>query len=55
MIASLFVPLSSYFLFNDIPTPRTFLGVFLIISAGIYIYMREKARNQMIVSDTPNR
>ena len=47
--------LIGYFLFNDIPTPRTFLGVFLIIGAGIYIYMREKARDQMIVSDTPNR
>ena len=47
--------LIGYFLFNDIPTPRTFFGVFLIIGAGIYIYMREKARDQMIVSDTPNR
>ena len=27
----------------------------LIIGAGIYIYIREKARDQMIVTDTPNR
>ena len=44
-----------YFLFNDIPTIRTFIGVALIIGAGIYIYMREKANDQMIVTDTPNR
>ena len=44
-----------YFLFDNIPSPRTFLGVALIIGAGIYIYIREKARDQMIVTDTPNR
>ena len=44
-----------YLLFNDIPTVRTFIGVALIIGAGVYIYFREKARDQMIASDTPNR
>jgi drug/metabolite transporter (DMT)-like permease len=44
-----------YLLFNDIPTVRTFIGVALIIGAGVYIYIREKARDQMIVTDTPNR
>ena len=44
-----------YILFNDIPTIKTFVGVALIISAGVYIYLREKARDQMIVTDTPNR
>jgi len=44
-----------YLLFNDIPTVRTFIGVALIIGAGVYIYIREKARDQMIASDTPNR
>ena len=43
-----------YLLFNDIPTVRTFIGVALIIGAGVYIYIREKARDQMIASDTPN-
>ena len=47
--------LIGYFLFQDVPTYRTFIGVVLIISAGIYIYIREKARDQMIVTDTPNR
>jgi len=44
-----------YILFDNIPSPRTFVGVTLIIGAGIYIYIREKARDQMIVTDTPNR
>ena len=44
-----------YLLFNDIPTARTFIGVALIIGAGVYIYIREKVRDQMIASDTPNR
>jgi hypothetical protein len=34
---------------------RTFVGVSIIIGAGIYIYIREKAKDQMIVTDTPNR
>ncbi len=44
-----------YILFDNIPSARTFLGVTLIIGAGIYIYLREKVRDQMIVTDTPNR
>ena len=44
-----------YLLFNDIPSIRTFVGVTFIISAGAYIYIREKARDQMIATDTPNR
>ena len=44
-----------YILFNDIPTIRTFVGVALIIGAGVYIYLREKVKDQMIVTDTPNR
>jgi drug/metabolite transporter (DMT)-like permease len=47
--------LTGYILFNDIPTTRTFIGVSIIISAGIYIYFREKVKDQMIVTDTPNR
>tara|TARA_Y100001935_G_scaffold89376_1_gene74136 strand:- start:1201 stop:1872 length:672 start_codon:yes stop_codon:yes gene_type:complete len=44
-----------YILFDDIPSTRTFVGVALIITAGIYIYFREKVRDQLIVTDTPNR
>ena len=44
-----------YFLFNEIPTVRTFIGVVCIISAGIYIYVRERARDQYIATETPVR
>ena len=44
-----------YVLFDNIPTFRTFAGVSIIIGAGIYIYIREKVKDQMIITDTPNR
>ena len=44
-----------YFLFNEIPSNRTFLGVLIIISAGIYIYFREKIREQYVATKTPVR
>ena len=44
-----------YFLFNEIPSGRTFFGVACIIAAGIYIYLREKARDQYIATETPVR
>jgi drug/metabolite transporter (DMT)-like permease len=47
--------LTGFILFDNIPTTRTFIGVSIIIGAGIYIYFREKVKDQMIVTDTPNR
>ena len=47
--------ITGYILFDNIPTTRTFVGVLIIMGAGIYIYIREKVNNQMIVTDTPNR
>ena len=47
--------IAGYILFETIPVPRTFLGASIIISAGVYIYYREKVRGQMIVTNTPNR
>ena len=47
--------ITGYLLFNDIPSIRTFIGVVLIISAGIYIYIREKARDQYIATENPIR
>tara|TARA_B100000029_G_scaffold337054_1_gene329216 strand:+ start:4756 stop:5661 length:906 start_codon:yes stop_codon:yes gene_type:complete len=44
-----------YFIFNEVPSGRTFLGVGFIISAGIYIYFREKVRDQYIATETPAR
>ena len=44
-----------YFLFNEMPSGKTFFGVACIIAAGIYIYLREKIRNQLIATETPVR
>jgi drug/metabolite transporter (DMT)-like permease len=47
--------LIGYILFNSVPTPRTFIGISIIIGSGIYIYLREKTKDQLIVTDTPTR
>ena len=47
--------IAGYILFETIPTTRTLIGAVIIISAGVYIYFREKVKNQMIATDTPNR
>ena len=47
--------IAGYILFKTIPETNTFIGSAIIIAAGVYIYMREKARDQLIVTDTPNR
>ena len=47
--------ITGYLLFNDIPNLRTFMGVLLIISAGIYIYIREKVKDQYIATENPIR
>ena len=44
-----------FLLFNEIPSGKTFFGVACIIAAGIYIYFREKARDQYIATETPVR
>ncbi len=47
--------LIGYILFDNIPSIRTLFGATIIISAGIYIYFREKIKEQLIVSDNPIR
>ena len=44
-----------YFLFSEIPSFRTLIGVTCIISAGVYIYFRERVRKQYVASKTPAR
>ena len=44
-----------YFLFYEVPSTRTFLGVGCIIAAGVYIYFRERVKEQYIASETPVR
>ena len=47
--------LIGYILFDNIPSIRTLFGAAIIISAGIYIYLREKIKEQLIISDNPIR
>ena len=47
--------LIGYILFDNIPSIRTLFGALIIISAGIYIYLREKIKEQLIVTDNPIR
>ena len=44
-----------YFLFDDIPTIRTIMGVIIVMSAGVYIFLREQKRDQEVNLDTPLR
>ena len=47
--------LIGYLLFDNIPSIRTLTGAIIIIIAGIYIYLREKKLEQLIVTDNPIR
>ncbi len=44
-----------YFIFDDIPTIRTIAGVIIVMSAGVYIFLREQKRDQDVNLDTPLR
>jgi drug/metabolite transporter (DMT)-like permease len=41
--------------FEEIPSIRTAIGIFIIVSSGIYIFMREKAQDQSIATEKPLR
>tara|TARA_Y100000758_G_C15657504_1_gene277054 strand:- start:28 stop:483 length:456 start_codon:yes stop_codon:yes gene_type:complete len=47
--------LSGWFFFDEIPNTRTFVGMFLIVCGGIYIFIRENIKNQPIVTEKPLR
>jgi drug/metabolite transporter (DMT)-like permease len=47
--------LSGFFIFGEMPSTRTFIGMFLIVSGGIYIFIREKIKDQSIVIEKPLR
>ena len=51
----LWSPLIGWLYFKEIPTLSTIIGIIIIVSSGIYIFLREKVRRQMIASDIPNR
>ena len=47
--------LNGWFFFDEIPNVRTIAGMILIICGGIYIFAREKAQDQSIVTEKPLR
>jgi len=47
--------LSGWIFFNEIPQANTFVGMFLIVVGGIYIFVREKVQDQNIVTEKPLR
>ena len=47
--------LSGWFIFGEMPNTRTFIGIFLIVCGGIYIFIRENIKNQPIVTVKPLR
>ena len=48
-------PLVGWLYFNEIPSLNTVIGILIIVSSGIYIFMREKAQNQSIATEKPLR
>jgi len=47
--------LSGWIFFDEIPKINTFIGMMLIVFGGIYIFVREKAQDQSIVTEKPLR
>ena len=47
--------LSGWIFFNEIPSINTFVGMIVIVACGIYIFIREKAQEQSIVTEKPLR
>tara|TARA_Y100000590_G_scaffold69075_1_gene75342 strand:+ start:137 stop:1087 length:951 start_codon:yes stop_codon:yes gene_type:complete len=47
--------LSGWIFFDELPNMNTFIGMFIIVACGIYIFVREKAQDQLIVTEKPLR
>ena len=47
--------LSGWIFFNEIPGMNTIVGMIIIVSCGIYIFMRERVQEQSIVTEKPLR
>ena len=48
-------PLVGWLFFDEIPSLNTVIGILIIVSSGVYIFMREKAQNQSIATEKPLR
>ncbi|MDC0215907.1 DMT family transporter [Candidatus Pelagibacter sp.] len=51
----LWSPLIGWIFFEEIPTYTTVFGILIIVFSGIYIFVREKAQKQSIVTEKPLR
>jgi len=51
----LWSPLIGWIYFQEIPTLNTIIGILIIVSSGVYIFMREKAQDQFIATEKPLR
>ena len=51
----LWSPLIGWIYFNEIPSLNTVIGIIIIVSSGIYIFMREKIQDQSIATEKPMR
>jgi drug/metabolite transporter (DMT)-like permease len=51
----LWSPLIGWIYFDEIPTMSTVIGILIIVSSGVYIFIREKAQNQSIATEKPLR
>ena len=47
--------INGWVFFDEIPSQRTIVGMILIVSGSIYIFIREKAQDQSIVTEKPLR
>ena len=48
-------PLVGWIYFDEIPSLNTVIGILIIVSSGVYIFMREKAQNQSLATEKPLR
>jgi drug/metabolite transporter (DMT)-like permease len=48
-------PLIGWLYFDEIPSLNTAIGILIIVSSGIYIFIREKAQDQSIATEKPLR
>ena len=51
----LWASLIGWFYFDEIPSLSTIIGILIIVSSGIYIFIREKAQDQSIATEKPLR
>ncbi len=48
-------PLVGWLYFDEIPSLNTVIGILIIVSSGVYIFIREKVQNQSIATEKPLR